>query len=281
MTIDRQGYSHRALRALLHKTGLLDFATFLRDDGWFDLDPRRLATRIRSPARREANGLPIPPAFFRYLACGSADVDRFLETGRNQVEKLIVPLLLKNQLSIDQFSRVLDFGCGCGRIMRHWSSIQGVEFWGTDRNPKLMKWCRRNLPFACFRVNAIEPPLPFDSKCFDFVYARSVLTHWTEGLQSRWLNEFRRVIPKGGFLLVTTSGDQFKAQLSPAERTRYEAGKMVVRNPDGVGHNRCASFHPPGCVANALGACGFEIRDSLRGGQVVDAVQDTYLAVRG
>ena len=71
---------------------------------------------------------------------------------------------------------ILDFGCGCGRVVRWWRDLP-AEIHGSDFNPTLVRWCRENLPFGVFEVNRPEPPLPYPDDSFDLVYALSVLTH--------------------------------------------------------------------------------------------------------
>ena len=49
---------------------------------------------------------------------------------------------------------MLDFGCGCGRILRWWASLKdSCEIWGCDYNADLIAWCQRRLSyFAQFKV---------------------------------------------------------------------------------------------------------------------------------
>jgi len=69
---------------------------------------------------------------------------------------------------------------------------------GSDYNPRLVRWCRESLPFADFRVNGLQPPLPYADGELEFVYAISIFTHLTEALQDAWLQELARVLAPGG-----------------------------------------------------------------------------------
>ena len=147
-----------------------------------------------------------------------------------------------------------------------------------DYNPRLIEWCQRHLPFAQFRVNQLEPPLPCEAEYFDFIYARSIFTHMTEELQEAWLQELRRVLKPNGTLLFTVSGGMYSHLLLPDELEQYQDGRLVVRDAMLAGENACASFHPPAYVDYLWPQHGFEISDFLPGGQVHYALQDTYLA---
>ena len=77
----------------------------------------------------------------------------------------IVRLLLRRHgADIEGLGTILDFGCGAGRVIRHFSSLKGTTLFGTDINPELTNWCQRNLPFAKFTVNQPHPPSVFHSQ---------------------------------------------------------------------------------------------------------------------
>jgi SAM-dependent methyltransferase len=235
---------------------------------------------LRYWVRGAPDGLPIPPMRMMWLVVGSTDISAFFETGHVQFHQLILPLLERNRLSLQGSRSVLDFGCGCGRIMRYWRSFPGLELWGVDPNSKMIDWCRRHLTFARFRPDGPWPPLGFASEKFDFIYARSVFTHLSEAAQSAWLPELRRVLKPGGILLFTVSGDVFRPQLTPEELRRYEQARLVVRQEERSGQNACAVFHPPTYVRQQWANAGFEIIDTVPGGQIPLALQDTYLVRR-
>ena len=81
----------------------------------------------------------------------------------------ITALLNRHDLKVDDADAILDFGCGCGRIARHFRSLKKAKLYGTDYNPELVAWCQRNLPFAEFGVNQLQPPLPYADAKFGFI----------------------------------------------------------------------------------------------------------------
>ena len=146
---------------------------------------------------------PLPPLRFRSIA-GGASESMFLWTGLKDAE-LFVNLFERYSTSRSR-ARVLDFGIGSGRIARFVSALPRFEVFGCDANGELAAWCSQNLPAINTRQNNLSPPLPFDDGMFDFVYAKSVLTHLPEPASNAFLRELVRVTAPGGILVITTHG---------------------------------------------------------------------------
>ena len=101
--------------------------------------------------------------------------------------------------------RVLDFGCGSGRLLRQFlDEARSAEFHGSDIDEEMVSWVRKNLcpPIADVRVNGEQPPLDYPDDHFDLVTALSVFTHIADGW-SDWMLEIRRVLKPGGLLIAT------------------------------------------------------------------------------
>ena len=77
---------------------------------------------------------------------GSADPNYFLVSGRTH-NAFIRDLVGRHGTSVDELERMLDLGCGCGRIARWWQDLASTEVNGCDVNPELTAWCSANLPF--------------------------------------------------------------------------------------------------------------------------------------
>lgn len=234
--------------------------------------PRYLAARVRN---RLEGQLPVPPPKLVYLVAGHRDPRLFLETGRSTNEA-IRRLLNKHGLNVEQFGAVLDFGCGVGRIMRHWSTTRGPAWHGTDYNAELVNWCTNHLKFAKFRVNTLSGELPYKSESFDFIYAFSVFTHLNEQLQFFWINELSRVLKPGGYVYFTTHGEHYLPNLTALERKQFESGQLAIREQQQSGSNVCAVFHPPSYVRDKL-APNFIVVDFIPGGAQTDSIQDVHL----
>jgi SAM-dependent methyltransferase len=209
---------------------------------------RSLRIRGRTP---EADGLPVPPPRLLVTVAGTPDPDWFLESGR-ETAGAIRGALERRGVDIAQVEAMLDFGCGCGRVIRHWADLPPTRLVGSDYNARLVAWCRGNLTFAQFDRNELAPPLRYDDGAFDVVYALSVFTHLPEDLQQRWMQELTRVLRPGGHLLLTLHGDAYLERLTADEQASYRRGALVVRWAEVAGSNLCTAFHPRAYVESRL-----------------------------
>jgi len=211
-----------------------------------------------------SDGLPLPPAHLRTLTAGTADSRWFVESGQAAAATIRVALG-RHGVQLDEVAMLLDFGCGCGRVLRHWQDLAGTEVHAAEPNEQLASWCERNLPFALVLRSSPLPPLPYETDAFDVVYAISVFTHLEEGPQLLWMTELVRVIRPGGLLLLTVHGDRYLNRLEAAERREYDKGGLVVRHAGGSGTNLCSTFHPKRFVQERL-SLGFDLLEHTTGG---------------
>lgn len=239
-----------AVGRTLDSVGLVDRAYDLRARAAYLLD-RDLRRRNRRLQERNEDGASLPPPKLVYAILGHFDLNVYLESGETQAAA-IRRLLAEHGLPVECFRSLLDFGCGCGRVIRRWRDLGETHLHGCDYNPRLVEWCRRSLPFARFEINGLAPPLPYEDGAFDFVYALSVFTHLTEDLQDRWLRELRRVLAPGGVLLVTVKGRAWLDSASAEDRASFDRGEAVFQAERYAGKNLCAAFHPDTYVREHL-----------------------------
>jgi len=232
----------------------------------------------RRPAPPADDGLPVPPPRLIVRVAGTADVGWFLESGRLAAES-IAESLARHGRRVEEVGALLDFGCGCGRVIRRWAGLGATSIHGTDANERAVAWCRANLPFARFESNGLAPPLPYANESFDLVYALSVFTHLPEDLQLTWISELERLLRPGGLLLLTTHGERYRERLDSQERDAFDAGRVVVRWAEGAGSNLCSAFHPPEYVKERL-AGRLAVVEFVPEGARGNPHQDLYLLRR-
>jgi len=108
--------------------------------------------------------------------------------------------------SVRETGRVLDWGCGCGRVTQHLARIPGCQTFGADIDAANVLWARDNIPGAAFEVIGLDPPMPYADDFFDLIIGLSVFTHLSEASQFEWLRELRRVLKPGGILVASVAG---------------------------------------------------------------------------
>ncbi|MGH2956570.1 MAG: class I SAM-dependent methyltransferase [Solirubrobacterales bacterium] len=133
-------------------------------------------------------------------------------------------------------SRVLDFGCGSGRLLRQLlDEARVAEIHGSDISEEMVSWIRANLcpPIAGATVNGERPPLAFPDDHFDLITAISVFTHIADRW-SDWLLEMKRVLKPGGTLIATFLDSSCAGALAPLpwDEERVGMSAFGYANPD-------------------------------------------------
>ena len=221
------------------------------------------------------DGYACPPGHLIYdiIACHWASV--YYESGQILAGQ-IKECLHKNNLALAYFESILDFGCGCGRILRHIASETDAVLYGSDINERLIHWCDANLPFAAFSTNPLAPPLELPAGVIEFAYARSVFTHLPEALQLAWIKELHRVISPGGYLYLTTHGRAMMAGLNEDERGVALSGRLITHYEGVAGDNLCSTFATR-TFMEWLTKDYFELVDHIPGKEERHRRQDVYL----
>jgi SAM-dependent methyltransferase len=100
-------------------------------------------------------------------------------------------------------AKVLDFGCGVGRVAR-WSLFDRLEYFGVDRSARMIETAKRysestpHRHFACY-----DRRLPFDDAEFDCVISIWVIQHIVEEAALRdTASELLRVLKPGGHIIL-------------------------------------------------------------------------------
>ena len=144
--------------------------------------------------------------------------------------------------------RILDWGCGPGRIIRHLPNLigNGCEYYATDYNKESIAWCSENLTDIHFNQNSLTAHLPYDDNFIDVIYGISIFTHLSEPLHYDWFNELYRVLKPNGIMFLTTHGDNFREKLTDSELKIYQENQIVIRGNVKEGHRTYSAFHPKG-----------------------------------
>lgn len=147
------------------------------------------------------DGLPVPPQRLWYGYWKNSK--EYLVSGRNHF-KTMMNILDASGFLFGEKDKILDFGCGAGRIIRCFKDLRyWSEIWGVDIDAERILWCQEHLsPPLKFITTTTFPHLPFEDNYFNVIYAGSVFTHISD-LAEAWLLELKRILLPDGRLYIT------------------------------------------------------------------------------
>lgn len=105
-------------------------------------------------------------------------------------------------------TKILDWGCGCGRLTRHLMALPGGRnnVVGIDIDGDNIDWCKQNLCETMFARVDLYPPTSLKDQSFDLIIANSVLSHLQLNAMKAWLAEVQRLLKPGGLALLSYNG---------------------------------------------------------------------------
>lgn len=163
------------------------------------------------------SGSIIPSPDRRWCGPEFKDDNFYLKSAEGEANRLI------NHFQCTKRSRVLDVGCGQGRLPIGILRVIGeIDYTGIDIDKKSIDWCKQyieqnNSSFKFKHLNLynerynkngikIDDSFRFDiaPKSVDIVYLFSVFSHTTEEDMQVYLKEFGRILDDGGKIFFTT-----------------------------------------------------------------------------
>lgn len=146
----------------------------------------------------------LPDEDRRFRVIGNRDASGFLMSGCTDFHRLDRACFASTGRHVAEHRRVLDWGCGCGRIARHLPRPMD-GYYGCDIDADNVAWCAQHLP-GHYSASSLRPPLPYQEASFDLIYGVSVFTHFRSNLEALWLAELQRVAAPGALLMMTVHG---------------------------------------------------------------------------
>jgi alkylated DNA repair protein alkB family protein 8 len=106
---------------------------------------------------------------------------------------------------VQKGDKILDFGCGNGRLLELIGSTENVEYCGIDVSQKLLEIAQKSHPEYIFQKNdPSQATLPFASDFFNSIYSIAVFHHFPgKKYRQDLANELYRLTKKDGYLIVT------------------------------------------------------------------------------
>ncbi len=193
----------------------------------------------------------VPPYILAFDAYGTLNWEFYYNSG--VLHAKLFSNIIEKYYSNESI-KILDWGCGPGRIIRHLHNLKfrKVQLYGTDYNPRTIKWCNLNLKNINFTKNNLAPPLPYNDGYFDCIYALSVFTHLSEDMHFKWIKELYRILNPDGLLIITTHGDNCLDNKLLNQMKQYQSGKLVIEGGVKEGKKHFIALHPSKYVEEKL-----------------------------
>jgi SAM-dependent methyltransferase len=194
------------------------------------------------------------PAYFARLA--EADEAHWWPRGMWRLASLWLDYALRGRRGL----RALDLGCGAGQTLHRLASRPEIgDVVGLDSSLAALAHSGPGQDARLVRADARA--LPFGRDAFDLITCLDVFQHLPPGTEEQAVDEVRRVLRRGGFVLLRANGRGWSPDPGPGRgMAPYRLGDLVrILSGGGLRVTR-ASY------ANCLPAMAQELRGRLRAG---------------
>jgi alkylated DNA repair protein alkB homolog 8 len=105
---------------------------------------------------------------------------------------------------IENNDKILDFGCGNGRLLELLSSKK-IEYFGVDISQKLIDLAKKKYQSekANFQKISSLPTLSFPDNFFNLIFSISVFHHFPKSYAKTMANEIYRLTAPGGIVIIS------------------------------------------------------------------------------
>ena len=178
---------------------------------------KSLRKLVREKPAPDPNRDPLIPPADLIEGVGGGGETVFVQVGRS------FSIILSNSADCVPSDRVLDIGCGCGRMALPMIAFlqEPGEYWGFDIVRPAVEWAQRNIsprhPRFHFEASDVynkgynpkgktlpgKYRFPYADNFFDFTFLTSVFTHMLAPEMRQYLSEIARTLKPGGKCFAT------------------------------------------------------------------------------
>ena len=175
---------------------------------------------------------PVPPS--SSMLKTSSRLIRHYYISSIQTSLPIITEALKEGVKLREPISILDFGCGVGRQLLHFTRhFPAPRYYACDIDDTSVQFIIDNYKNVDAYTNNFKPPLKYPDQSFDMIYSISIFSHLSTDDQAQWLKELARVCKKGAYCFLTTEGITALKKLTSAFGADEET-LMAELNKSGV-----------------------------------------------
>ena len=188
----------------------------------------------------------LPPASLRIrIGVGNKllrNHSQFIKIGKHFIQDMINKQLLNSK------SRILEIGCGCGRLAMEFSKILDKDgyYIGQDIDREMIEWCQKHLQdnrihfeyadifsavYNPHGLHATDYEFPLKNNSVNLIVATSVFTHLLYHDFSHYIKECDRILSTGGYIYASFFiMDYIKSSLGDRWSFQHKQNNCYVEN---------------------------------------------------
>ena len=176
------------------------------------------------------------------------------------------------RLGLAHGHKVIDVGCGSGRLAHALRDVEGIDYHGTDVVGAFIAHARKNAPqhFRFTRCDGLA--IPEGDASADFVTFFSVLTHLHQHESFIYLQDAVRVLKPGGRIVMS-----FLEISNPAHWPAFE---NIVANTRAGRHQHLDQFFEVAVIEAWAGRLGLSVEEIQHGGRPEAAFGQSIAVLR-
>ncbi len=218
--------------------------------------------------------LPSPDLIFH--TCGHRNPKQYMESGWNHAAHFLVLNNLISGYDFSDYRRILDFGCGAGRLLNSMPFNEAASVFACDVSEKCVDNVQKYFGWVNAQISGLMPPLLYPSNYFDCIYSFSVFSHLSQPVENSFLEELHRIGQKGCIYIISFHGIHGKeVRLTETEIDMLEREGFYFKKVHGAGaHPEYyeASHHTWDYLRNNWTKY-FDILEIVKGGDIRDAIK--------
>jgi SAM-dependent methyltransferase len=178
----------------------------------------------------------ISPNDVMYTAADEVDgLTSYLRSGKAALRLIRLGMFAAQK---EGAQRILDFGCGHGRVLRFLKAeFPWADLTACDINPDAVEFCAR--VFGATPVPSNPDPQEIEiGGGFDLIWSGSVFSHVDAPYAQALLRLFHRALTRGGLLVFTTAGRHVAERMRAGELAGLapEPARGLLEDYDRTGH---------------------------------------------